>query len=753
MKRTMGLFFLAALLMMTLLAAPVEAEDIISSGSCGKDLTWTLDSKGTLTISGTGGMADYEYGHVNASPWHYYSSQIVTIQVNDGVNSIGAYAFCHCTSLTSVALPSSIGYIADGAFCGCSSLTDITIPDAVFGIGYEAFRDCSGLTSITLPSSLSDFREDAFYGCSGLTEIVIPDGVGYIPPLTFYGCSSVTGITIPVSVNSIGHSAFTGCSSLQRIDVEPDNPFYRSIDGVLYNAELSELVACPGGKTGSYALPSEVTCIDEGAFCGCGSLTEIIIGDNVTEIEFAAFTGCTSLQTITLPFVGKSKTTSKDAGDVSYLFGYVFGTAERDGQTAVTQYSYNRTTFSYHSRTYYIPASLRHVTITGGTIPCGAFYNCSMLTGIALPDNTKIIDIDVFAGCSSLKEFVIPEGVKTIDYNAFGGCSSLTDITIPDGVTEIADAVFVGCSSLKEIHTAEDNLSFCSVDGVLFSKDKTELVVCPGGKTGEYTIPSGVTEIRGFAFEYCAGLTDISVPDSVKKIGGYSFSGCSGLTRITIPESTTKIGECAFANCSSLMSAVIPGFRSVVVNDGNGAFENCTSLTSVTILGGRTNLSAYLFSGCTGLKIVYLPGSVKSVGTGAFSGCESLRDVYYSGSEEDWAAMNIGEENAFLTAANIHCGINPVETEIVGAGCEQTDGANVYNVAVYCAPGAVALACGVRYSARGQMLGLKTLHLTAGHLNCLIASAAEGESIRIIVLDGEGFAPLCAAMDPGTDNS
>ena len=190
------------------------------------NLTWTLDADGKLTISGTGAMKDYNAAE-NLSP-AYMNSDVKKVVIEDGVTSIGDYAFRGCSSLTSITLPDSVTSIGDCAFVFCVGLSSITLPDSVTSIGDSAFKNCSSLTSITIPDRVTSIESRAFTGCSSLTSITIPDSVTSIGYATFAGCSSLTSITIPDSVTSIGESAFSNCSSLQTISLSCKSTLKRS---------------------------------------------------------------------------------------------------------------------------------------------------------------------------------------------------------------------------------------------------------------------------------------------------------------------------------------------------------------------------------------------------------------------------------------------------------------------------------------------------------------------------------------------
>ena len=251
MKKRLLSFVLAVLMIASLLPATALAADIADSGTCGAEgdgsnLTWTLDSEGVLTISGSGDMHGYD---LPGAPWYGSRSRVKSAVIAEGVTSIGRYAFVDCTSLTSV-----------------------TIPDSVTSIGSSAFEDCTSLTSVTIPDSVTSIGDDAFYNCRSLTSVTIPD-----------------------SVTSIGDSPFASCTSLTGIWVAEGNSHYSSdASGVLFNKDKTTLVQCLGAFA-AYAIPDSVTSIGGSAFEGCRSLISVTIPDSVTSIGGDAFYNCTSL--------------------------------------------------------------------------------------------------------------------------------------------------------------------------------------------------------------------------------------------------------------------------------------------------------------------------------------------------------------------------------------------------------------------------------------------------------------------------
>ena len=264
-----------------------------------------------------------------------------------------------------------------------------------------------------------------------------------------------------------------------------------------------------------------------------------------------------------------------------------------------------------------------------------AFYECSNLTSITIPDSAISIGVYAFSGCSSLTSITIPDGVTSIGYDAFSGCSNLTSITIPDSVTSIEDYAFSGCSSLTSI-TIPDGVT--SIEDYAFSECSSltsvtipDSVITIEGCAFAYcnsltsiTIPDGVTSIGVLAFGYCTSLTSITIPDGVTSIGVLAFGYCTSLTSITIPDGVTSIGNFTFHNCSSLTSVTIPDS---VTSIGNEAFSECSSLTSVTIGKGVTSIGEYAFYGCRSLTSITIPDGVTSIEGSTFQYCSRLASI------------------------------------------------------------------------------------------------------------------------------
>ena len=405
------------------------------------------------------------------------------------------------------------------------------------------------------------------------------DGIEYtvtsIGSEAFRGCSGLTSVTIPNSVTSIGICAFYGCSSLAFV----------TIPNTVTSIGNSAFYGC--SRLTSVTIPNSVTSIGEWAFYGCGWLTSVTIPNSVTSIGIGAFDGCSGLTSVTIP------------NSVTCIGNYAF----------------------YDCR------SLTSVTIPNSLTSIGdyTFFGCSGLTSVTIPNSVTSIGGSAFSYCSGLTSVTIPNSVTSIGERAFEGCFGLTSVTIPNSVTSIGSYVFFDCSGLTEINVENGNTAYASENGVLFNKDKTNLICYPAGKTETtYTISNSITSIASYAFSYCSGLTSVTISNSITSIGVEAFYYCSSLASVTIPNSVTSIGNSAFYGCRSLTSVTIPNS---VTSIGSGAFYNCSGLTSVTIPNSVTSISSSAFSDCSGLTSVTIPNSVTSIGSYAFYGCSGLTSV------------------------------------------------------------------------------------------------------------------------------
>ena len=569
------------------------------------------------STSYTGGTAVTQYYSDNDSVTYYIPSTLRSVTITGGNVYYGA--FYGLLMLTSLTIPANLLSIEDCTFYGCSGLTNITIPNSATSIGNEAFNGCSSITAVTIPNNVTLIGASAFSGCSGIETLSIGNSVTLIGEYAFYNCSSVESIVIPNSVTTIGQYAFQNCSSATTL-----------------------------------SIGNGVTTIPQGMFAGCYAFETIVIGTGVTSLAGAIFAGCSALTTITLPFVGGSANAS--TASASTLFGYIFGSSAYTGSTAVTQYY-----APGYSATYYIPSTLRSVTITGGNILSGAFYRLSMLTNITIPTNLLSIE----------------------DY-AFYDCEGLTNITIPDNVSSIGDYALSRCNSLTTV-----------------------------------TFNSNLHTVGNYLFSQCTGLTSVSFPASITSMGERIFDKCPSLINITIPfigdvagktssssdqyplgyifgrtsyDGAQPVVQNYYASSSktSMLSYIPTSLRSVTVLGSNvleGAFERCSMLTEVIINNNNnTTIAAESFSGCGNLTTLSLPFITNTLGyifgNTSYTGGVQIYQHTSSGSSTMMYYVPSGLHNVTISSGSIPYGafdaFNMIQSITIGSGVNSINTASTY---------------------------------------------------------------------------
>ena len=337
--------------------------------------------------------------------------------------------------------------------------------------------------------------------------------------------------------------------------------------------------------------------ITGGAFYAC-SVTNIEIPNSITYIGGQAFAFCQGLTSIEIP------------SSVTNIGGQAF-----ESDHSLTQIIVAVDNLNY--------CSIDGVVFTKDTTTL-IFYPAGKQGNYTIPNGVINIQSMAFWECSLLTGVTIPNSVTSIGERAFKACNSLTSIDIPNSVISIESGALTGCSNLTAINIAENNQLYSSVDGVLFNKNKTILMQYPRGKTGNYTIPNSVTNIGGYAFGQCDGLTSLNIPNNVISIDASAFDGCGNLISVTIGDGVTSIGTKAFAYCTSLTSVTIG--NSVTCIEDN-AFQCCYSLPSMSIPNNVTSIGGSAFQYCYGLTSVEIPNSVISIGEAPFQECLNLTSI------------------------------------------------------------------------------------------------------------------------------
>jgi len=395
-KRT----FVVALLCLCAFFSVTACAEIVDSGKFEDNLTWTFDDNGTLVISGTGDMRDFEYDENNVLPYLPYpytnispflrNDRIKSLIIEDGVTSIGDYAFMFASEITDIKLPDTLVSIGDNAFCQCSYLKEIKIPDSVTSIG-----------------------DNAFSGCEYLKEIIIPD-----------------------SVTSIGEAAFSGYR-LERIIVGENNANYTADDGVLFDKQKTTIIICPSAKEcASYTIPDGVTSIGNCAFELCRFLKEIAIPDSVTSIGKCAFYNCNNLLSIEMP------------DSVTIIGKGAFANCENLETAEISE-----AVTSIGESVFEDCRAIKEINVPDGVTSIGknAFQGCRNLVKIKLPAGLTSIGERAFLGCDVLESIEIPGRVTSIGQEAFLDCDEIRTIQLPGSLTHIEDSTFYDCYSLRNV--------------------------------------------------------------------------------------------------------------------------------------------------------------------------------------------------------------------------------------------------------------------------------------------------------------
>ncbi len=562
MKNTIkySLVFLCAVLCISLLIGitpTASAADEVASGTHGSNLTWSLDSDGTLTISGSGAME--KKGTYTLYPWYRYYSTITKLVIEDGVTSISDYAFSnyyfHLTSvsipesvqaigagafnssgLTSVVIPSGVTTIEDGTFGRCGNLESVVLPNSITKIGSSAFGNCIKLKEITIPQSVTNFGNSVFAE-SGLTSVEIPYGITSIPNAMFSKCGSLNTVTIPCSVKGIQETAFHSSGVTDVIFLGTQEQWEQ-----VYIHDFNDPII---QATKHFTAVAQGNCGNDG-----DNLIWLLSNDGILTIA--------------------------GNGDMADYLG------EDEPWWGLRE-------------------SINSIIIENGVTSVGrnAFWCCVNMSSVTLPNSLLSLKSGAFSACHSLHSITLPEGLRSIEEGALGACEFET-ILIPASVSSIGRGAL---GSIKEINVSEGNAYYCSENGVLFSSDKTKLIQFPDARYGSYNIPNGVTTIDTSAFQYsristvtipssvtligedaftcCTNLTNIVIPDSVTEIQNSAFAA-SGLVNITLPNSITRIRDYTFWTCNNLASITVP---SSVTAIGKEAFYKCSNLTEINFIG------------------------------------------------------------------------------------------------------------------------------------------------------------------------
>lgn len=452
------------------------------------------------------------------------------------------------------------------AFFSCDGVTGITLPSGIVAIGNQAFMHCWNLASISLPEGLSSIGTEAFGYCHDLTGVVLPESLTSIGRSAFSFCP-FTSISIPSNVVSVGESPFFSCKNLPYISVDSGNPAYSSVDGVLFDKSVTELIQYPCAKSGAYVIPGSTTNIAKSAFA-YSTMTSLTIPAGVFSLDDYVFFFSNDLESIAV-----------DGGNPNYasIDGVLFNKAISElikcpvGKPGV----------------YSVPENVTSIADL-------SFQSCRALTDIVLPDTLDSIGFRSFENCDGIAGIILPDEMTYIGERAFWLCDGLSSVTIPASVVSIGDAPFVYCTNLVSIAVETESAHYASVDGVLFDKDLTKLIQCPARKAGSYVLPDSVHSIEYNAFGWCDRLTEVVLSGSLDSIGAAAFWRCYGLTSISLPSGVTTIDYSAFSYCSGLTNAMFMGDAPGV---GRDIFDYTAPIFTVRYFSHNTGFFSPIWEG------------------------------------------------------------------------------------------------------------------------------------------------------------
>lgn len=635
------------------------------------------------------------------------ASKRKSYSIPEGVETIGEDAFWHCATLETVYLPESVKKIGPSGFCYCLGLKTIYLPEAIEEIGRMAFSMCPSLGEIAVPRKVEKIADYAFKDCASLRRLELSENVKSIGELAFYDCKSLTIVApqgsfaeeyakendvqfeslafprevvrevfIPKDVQELDRELVNMVfgQNVERIDVDPENPSYRSVDGVLLSKDGKTLIKVPEKRyLQEYVVPSDVTTIGDMCFNG-NYIQTITIPASVETVSSSAF-GC-------VPTLWKFNV-AEDNPNFKSIDGVLFS---KDGKTLVSYPSENPRT------AYVAPEGTT-------TISDLAFSSCNNLTNIRLSEGVETIGKGAFDCCYSLTDLELPQSLKKIDDGAFMNCLSLRNLRVPDGVSEIGAKAFettvfsglpvpdtqtvvkttiyaskgsyaeqyakengmnvqldeangaptvselilpkeqnvfdsyefskiVTNENLERIEVDSENEVYRSVDGVLYTKDMKTLVKVPSKyEVVDFVVPESVTSIGSDAFSNCARLKSVALSKNVETISPDAFLKCVALTAIDVSAENerfksidgallTKDGKtllCVPAGTEREEYVVPDGVETI----GAVSFAFCASIESLVVPEGVKRIENLAFF-ATAFERATLPGSVEVIDRGAF---------------------------------------------------------------------------------------------------------------------------------------
>lgn len=695
MKLLAAVIFFVCLVMLPL---QVSGADIVAGGTCGADLdgdwvgddnlTWTLDTEGTLTVSGTGDMMDWP-------EWNAYADQIENVILEDGVTSIGAEAFYDCGNLQSVVFGKDVAYIADRAFCR-SGLTSLTIPDSVTSVGSSVFsqsalqsvtvgkglralgssmfNNAGALHSVTLSEGLEEIGGSAFANCLALKSITIPNGVTTIGFGAFNTCAYLEEIHLPATVTTIGIRAFNTCISLRNVYFGGSQEQWSSIAiNPTGNEILLGITPILGGHTHAYTAGTPVivasTCTQPGSkttFCSCGDtkVETLPLAEHTVVIDPAVEATCSANGWTEGSHCGvcgevlQSQWYINPKGHTPVSHGRTEPGCEEPG---LTEWEYCSTCHEVLVAPQQIPALGHAKTVLPYQAP-GCTYT-GKTEGSACSRCGEVLVVQEDIPALGHKEVVDPAkepGCTYMGLTEGKHCSVCGNVlvaqewiparhkeqTLPSVAptcTSTGLTAGVKCAECGEVLVAQETVPMAKHDFANGSCVNCGLsYIKASGTAGDgvswmldyadtLTI-SGVGYMKDYDYatlvpwyNYRWSVKKIVVENGITAIGDRAFFECREVEEVTLPASVYSIGEGAFGGCTKLARIFIPANVGQI---GNAAFYGCAALQSVELPQRLTSIGARTFMNCTSLTSVTVPSAVTMLDVEAFKGCSALESVY-----------------------------------------------------------------------------------------------------------------------------
>lgn len=620
-----------------------------------ESLTFEMGGTDPLTI-GAGAFESAYFETIvlpaRLAPYTSSNGEVIPLLAN------GARVFSGCYYLSSITIEESenaslvsVGGVlmtddkTELILCPASYEGAFEIPATVTKIYDRAFYDCTKLTALTFAPGTVDIEigNSVFAYCEALTEIVLPDTVKQLGQDVFYGCSELVTLTLPKSLSNFDSSIITSCYKLAAINFGADGngDFYTSVDGVVYNADKTQLVIYPAGKTSiELVVDANVKAILAYAFANNKVIQKVILPEGLVEIQERAFYKCQALTDINIP----ASVQLIDVEAFYYCLNLANLTFAMDGNDPliISEGAFNQTlnleTVAFPARLYILgddafyagssTSLLSTVTFADGCtlISIGDYaFSGTSITGIVIPAGVTEIGAYAFYNNSLLETFVVSEGLVSIGDHAFAGCSELVSIEFPASLKTIGASIFYRyyygdeytCSKLSSVTFASGSqLEY--IPAGTFAYTALESFVVPasvkGMGDGEYYSGGdnpGIfeeTPLKSIEFERGSLCANIGIA---------AFYNCTELEFIEIPTSVSTIGEYAFASCESLEAITVP---ETAVNLGRSIFYNCYALADVTLETKATELPADMFENCGLLTELVIPETIATIGNGCFDG-------------------------------------------------------------------------------------------------------------------------------------